>query len=361
MRLLIVDTCYPAFLAAHYSASPGLEREPYAVQWRALMDTFFGTADSYSHFLGELGHPAHEVVVNCVPMQRAWAREHGLTSHGVRRLFEQHVSGSEIIRRQVEDFRPDVLYVQNLSALSPPLLRELGRGRLVVGQIASEVPHPEQLEPFDLVLTSFPHYVPRFLARGIASEYFRIGFDPRALAAVGEVERDLDVVFVGSLSRGQHGLGNAVLAHAAGKLPLSVWGTGIDDWPRDAPIRGAYRGEAWGRDMLRVFARARIVLNRHIDVAEDNANNMRLFEATGMGALLLTDSKSNLEDLFSPGREVIAYEDVGDLVRRAGAYLEDVPGRERVANAGQRRTLGEHSYAHRMKELIPILERYASS
>ena len=29
------------------------------------MDTFFGTADAYSHYLDELGHVAHEVVVDC--------------------------------------------------------------------------------------------------------------------------------------------------------------------------------------------------------------------------------------------------------------------------------------------------------
>ncbi len=59
MRFLIVDTCYPAFLAAHYAASPGLDRRPYAEQWQALMATSFGTGDAYSHYLSELGHPVH--------------------------------------------------------------------------------------------------------------------------------------------------------------------------------------------------------------------------------------------------------------------------------------------------------------
>ena len=46
----------------------------------------------------------------------------------------------------------------------------------------------------------------------------------------------------------------------------------------------------------------RIVVNRHIDVAEGYANNMRLYEATGMGALLITDRGRNLGELFEPGR-----------------------------------------------------------
>src|SRR5437016_5538785 len=84
MRFLILDTCYPAFLRAHYAGRPELARRPYAEQWRALMDTFFGTADSYSHALLQLGHEAHEVVTNCGPVQDAWAREAGSLRGRVR-------------------------------------------------------------------------------------------------------------------------------------------------------------------------------------------------------------------------------------------------------------------------------------
>ena len=52
--------------------------------------------------------------------------------------------------------------------------------------------------------------------------------------------------------------------------------------------------EVWGLDMYRALARSKITINRHINVAENNANNMRLFEATGTGSLLITDRKDNL-------------------------------------------------------------------
>ena len=35
--------------------------------------------------------------------------------------------------------------------------------------------------------------------------------------------------------------------------------------------------------MYRVLRQSKIALNRHSDVAEDHANNMRLYEATGVG------------------------------------------------------------------------------
>src|SRR6185312_5656836 len=175
MRVLIVDTCYEAFLRAHYASTPGLAEQSYEHQWRKLMDTFFGTADAYSHYLQALGHPAHEVVINCEPLQAAWARENGL----------EDASSERVILAQVEAFRPDVVYLQNLHVLSDDTMDALRRGgAFVAGQIASEAPSPDRLRMFDLLLTSFPHFVEEFRSLGVDAEYFRIGFDPRVLAAV---------------------------------------------------------------------------------------------------------------------------------------------------------------------------------
>jgi spore maturation protein CgeB len=356
MRVLVVDTFYPAFVESHYRANPSLRDETYDVQWRSLMDTFFAKADAYSHYLGEQGHEAREVVADVEPLQLAWAREHGVRVP--RGRLRARTRLERIVAAQVESFRPDVLYVQNLSVLRADLLQRFGRDMLVVGQIASEAPPEHQLRAFDLILTSFPHYVERFRSLGVASEYLQLAFDSRVLDRVGRPPRDLDVVFVGALGRTQHSRGNALLDAAAARLPLAVWGREVEQRPAASALRRAYRGEAWGLDMLRLFARARVALNRHIDVAEDYANNMRLYEVTGMGALLLTDAKRNLGELFDVGREVVAYGNEDELVDLARYYLEHEDERAEIAAAGQRRTLSDHSYANRMRELVGILERY---
>jgi spore maturation protein CgeB len=239
--------------------------------------------------------------------------------------------------------------------LPPRTLRRLGRRRLLVGQIASELPEPAQLRPFDLVLTSFPHFVDRLRRLGPDAGYLRIGFDPRVLDHVDTRASREGVRFVGALGHGQHGRGNELLARASLRASIDFWGYGLDGWPDDSPVRRRYRGEAWGLDMYRVLAGAKIALNRHIDVAESYANNMRLYEATGMGALLLTDAKQNLGDLFAVGDEVVAYTDEDDLVERLHYYLEHEEERAAIAAAGQRRTMSRHLYSHRMAELADIL------
>jgi spore maturation protein CgeB len=354
MRILILDTYYESFLESHHRAHPELADAPYEQQWRALMSRFFGTADSYSHYLGELGHTAHEVVLNDRSLQGAWARERGLR----RRRFGRSAGwSSAVVDAQIEEFRPDVIYLQNLYALPVERLRELGRRHLVAGQIASESPAPELAAMFGLVVTSFPHFLPLFRGWGVPTEYLRIGFDRRVLNALPADERRDGAVFVGALGTAQHGTGNTVLERAAGLAPINIYGYGVEDWPESSPLRSRYRGEAWGLDMLRVLRHAKVALNRHIDVAGDSANNMRLYEATGVGTLLLTDLKQNLDQLFRVGAEVVAYMDADDLAAKIRHYLHADDERSAIAAAGQARTLAEHGYERRMVELAEILER----
>lgn len=356
MRILIVDTFYPAFLGDHYGRSPGLASRPYAEQWRALMGTFFGTADSYSYHLRPLGHEAHEVVANCSPLQSAWAGENAFRP-GRRRPHE------EIVLAQARDFSPDLVYVQDLHYLGRRALRALREiaGRLV-GQIASAPPSAGKLRLFDLILTSFPHYVDRFRRLGLRSELFRIGFDERVLTRLDEEEAPSgteSAVFVGALNRRRHRSGNSVLEQAARRAPIDFWGYGARGWPADSPVRTRYRGEAWGLDMYRVLRAGRIAVNRHIREADGYANNMRLYEATGVGTMLVTDAKANLADLFEPGREIVTYRSADELADVVNHYVTSDDERREIARAGQTRTLREHTYGRRMEELVSILETTA--
>jgi spore maturation protein CgeB len=158
------------------------------------------------------------------------------------------------------------------------------------------------------------------------------------------------------MNRTQHSSGNALLGEAAERAPIEFWGYSVDGWPPEATLRKAYRGEAWGLEMYRLLRSARVSLNRHIEVAEGYANNMRLFEATGVGTMLLTDMRRNLADLFEPGVEVATYEGLDDLVAKIEYYLEHENERAAIAAAGQRRTLAEHTWAQRMTELADALD-----
>ena len=83
---------------------------------------------------------------------------------------------------------------------------------------------------------------------------------------------------------------------------------------------------------------------------------MRLYEATGVGTCLLTDWKPNLHELFEPDKEVVAYQSPEECVEKIKWLLEHPEERERIAQAGQARTLQKHTFAQRAIQLNEIIQ-----
>jgi spore maturation protein CgeB len=131
-----------------------------------------------------------------------------------------------------------------------------------------------------------------------------LAFEPAILDVLPTAPAaDVDVSFVGSISV-DHRQRIALLEAVAKRHDLKLWGNRPQALAASSPLHRCFQGEVWGADMYQVLRRSRITLNSHIDLAGREAGNMRLFEATGVGAFLLTDFKDNLDTLFAPDREV---------------------------------------------------------
>lgn len=368
MRIMIVNEDYWPFVEDFYERNPALRTASYAEQHRARMATFFGMADSYSHHLNALSCDAWDVILNIEPMQRQWARENGVSRDEfqwsvrwdrgfIPRPYRRRDPAwrQRILTEQVKAFRPDVLYSMAMESVGSEFLRSVrGYYRIAVGQHAAPLPEID-IREYDLVLSSLPNLVDYFRAQGLRSERFRLGFDTRILCALDAAQPDGGVAFVGGLSS-YHARGTVVLEALCERAPVSVWGYGEDNLPTESAIRTAFKGGIWGLQMFETLRRSRIVFNRHIDVAARHANNMRLYEATGVGALLVTDHQDDIRELFEPDREVVTYRSIDECVERVMFYLENECARASIAAAGHARTMREHTYAHRMTELLEILQ-----
>ncbi len=346
MKCIFVNTYYPEFLRSVYSQNRNLERLNYASQLSLLHGTYFGESDFYSRNLRAAGWEAIDVIANCEPLQSEWGRERGLEGPPLGIAVEQ-------IRRET----PDVVYIHDMSIASEALIQAIRPyASLIVGQIASPVHPNTHLKGFDLIFTSFPHFASMFRSHGIASFYQPLAFEGKILENFDESERDLPVTFIGGISP-VHRKGTEFLEQLAHLTELHVWGYGADILPQDSLLRSRHHGPVWGTDMFNMLLRSQITVNRHIDAAGANANNMRLFEATGCGALLITDFKDNLQDLFEVGKEVVAYRTPQECAELILYYQRNEEEAKAIAKAGQTRTLREHSYANRMKQTSWVLQR----
>lgn len=366
MKILFVDNCYPDFLNR-------IDREIVEAgitSYDKMLDHYysyaFGTSDFYSKNMQKLGAEAKDIIINFDRLQRAWSQENSSFLNAttsalksipkVRNIYNL-LGNPLVLLAQIKKEKPDIVYVQCIGSLPPVLTKQIKKHtKLLVGQIASKLPPDKFFHNYDLVLSSLPNMVEAIRKIGIRSEYFKIGFESSVLDRIKPGAR-YDVTHLGGYGK-IHETRNKILEYVARKTRVDFWGYGVSNLSENSPIKKHFHGEAWGVDYYNILASSRITLTGHIEeVAGKYANNMTLYEATGCGALLMTDVKENLGDIFEVGKEVVAYSSPEDLSRKISYYLKHEEERQKIALAGQKRTLRDHTYQNRMVELKDILEK----
>jgi len=374
VKILIVDTYYDKYLEIFYKKNPDLKKCEYDFQLKALLNSNFGTSDAYSYYFNKNNWEACDLIVNCLFLQNEWCKNKDikiskLISKIPHKFLKLPIIGRklgnmngllDIAKEQIKAYKPEILYCQDLSFFPEEILLDIKKEnniRLIVGQIACPLPPQSFLKPYDLILTSFPHFVNRLRNDGKNCDYFKIGFDQRILSKTIQNERDIDFSFVGGISK-YHNYASKNIEYLIKNAKLQVYGYGANKLPFNSTIRRNHKGERWGLDMYNILSRTKISFNRHINVAENNANNMRLYEATGMGSLLLTDRKDNLRKLFEEDREIVTYESKEEALEKYNYLINRPEELANIAKAGQLRTLKDHSYENRIKELIQIINKH---
>lgn len=419
MRIVKVASYYGVYVRSFYRSHRGLQNRSYQEQLSAILRDCFSWADFFGAPLAKHGYETLEIIRDAEPLQRQWAREHGLTAD---------LKLEEITAAQIRDARPDVLWFEDSSDGPVTILQCLEhsgfRPPLVLGWTGSFIPNTEAFQKFDLTLSCAPETVEYLAARGARAEHLDHAFSPLVLERMKAPSTSQDVAFFGNIHRldGFHrdratvlesivtagravriytpqltaGTSNPILlafrvlkfmslypaklavyaiAHvlaAAGVPPRLLKRNRsfrrafeLDGPPKALPqpnelpsrlLHHAVR-PVFGLDMYTAIAASRVVLNVHADSSPRFASNMRLFEVTGAGSLLLSDWRPNLPKLFEPDFEMVAYRSVEECLDKIGWLLDHEGERVRIAAAGKARCLRDHTFDRRAERLNEIIRR----
>lgn len=82
--------------------------------------------------------------------------------------------------------------------------------------------------------------------------------------------------------------------------------------------------------------------------------NMRHFEITAAGGFLLCYQHPELANHFEIGKECAVFCNEQDLLEKIRYYLQHQDERIEIARAGQKRTLNENLYSHRLETLLAM-------
>ena len=110
-------------------------------------------------------------------------------------------------------------------------------------------------------------------------------------------------------------------------------------------------GQRLFEECAEVYRRSRIVFNT---AAVDDIN-MRCFEATATGAFLLTEWVPTLYECFKDGAHLATYKTMDEAIYKAGYYIKNEYERNQIAKAGMDHTLSHHTYQHRIKKILEVV------
>src|SRR6266487_243544 len=251
----------------------------------------------------------------------------------------------------------DVVLVFKGAGLAPAEVGELKRrfgGRWV--NWFPDDPHQLELSTrlapaYDCWFTHDSSSLARHRALGARAHYLAFGCDPEYLQPSSTLRQDarwtVPLVFVGS----RDDVREPVLRTLA-DAGLVAWGPG---WPR---------GPLYGADFVRALAGATVGVNVHQQFGErgDPARygtgaNMRVFELAAVGTPQLSDAKADIARHFTPDREIVLYRSVAELADRAHAMLADDTPRHHLGAAARERAVREHTWRHRLEELLTVTLR----
>ena len=174
-----------------------------------------------------------------------------------------------------------------------------------------------------------------------------------------------DIVFIGRLDGEYNDYRLIILDFLISNgVDINIWTRhNSEEFVHKYPlVKNQISGSAYGTDMYRIYAQSKIVLNMHnptvwsgssLSTAQ-SGGNMRLFEVPVTKTLQIADKCPR--DWFKDGDEIVLFKDNKDLLDKVSYYLHNDKERLRIAHNGYKRLLKEHTYEHRMKKFLNIVQ-----
>jgi spore maturation protein CgeB len=168
---------------------------------------------------------------------------------------------------------------------------------------------------------------------------------------------DADLSFLGNRLPDREARVEEFFLRAAALLPekrFLLGGSGWADKPLPDSVR--YLGHVFTGDHNAFNCTPRAVLNVSRDSMASNGWSpaTRVFEAAGAAACLITDAWQGIDLFLEPEKEVLVAKDGAEVA----ALVDSLdPHRAKViGQAALKRVLAEHTYAHRARQVVQILD-----
>lgn len=107
--------------------------------------------------------------------------------------------------------------------------------------------------------------------------------------------------------------------------------------------------------MKEIIKRSKINLNIYFEGTPMEGVSLRPYEITGSGGFLLSQYVKDYDNVFVNNKEMVYFKSPREMREKVRYYLNHKIEREKIARAGYKRTIKDHTYATRVKQLLSII------
>jgi spore maturation protein CgeB len=158
-----------------------------------------------------------------------------------------------------------------------------------------------------------------------------------------------DIVFAGNTYDYRHFLIRRLLD--AGCKNIKLYGNRPPRWA-DRDIKELFQHKFIVKEeKSRVFGEGAACINSTA-MTEGNSINCRAFEIAGAGGLQIMEYRPAIEDCFEPGKEIVTYSSIEELMDKILFYKSNVSASIAIRNAAHSRVISSHTYRHRLEEIL---------
>jgi spore maturation protein CgeB len=146
---------------------------------------------------------------------------------------------------------------------------------------------------------------------------------------------------------------------------FKIWGT---HWEGSLALRPFVQNDGAPfstEEMVKIINASKISLNLHSSAQHESTDpagdfvNPRLFEVASCGGFQLVDEREGLHSFFEPDSEIVTFRNLAELREKIDYYLAHEGDRAAIAERAQARALKEHTYRHRMTEMLDFIVAHA--
>ncbi|MDG4552986.1 MAG: glycosyltransferase [Candidatus Competibacter sp.] len=293
-----------------------------------------------------LEHPTQVFAINGnTPLSSLWAKWQEHTAGGSEWMLAR-------FERALARFRPELVLVAGVFGVPLDYYRLLyaqARRPVIAGLVGDRFPAADsraRADRCDRLYYTDTRFFKDAKAAGFTTggRYLPLAADPE-LFHPAHAARQPEVLFVASRTAFRETVVRGLEA------PARIVGTDWSDLAREDFHR--VRNRKIGRARLvRLYQRHVAVLNARNEANVEHGLNQRSFEPPACGAVVLNDDLVDLPRCFEPGREILVYRNADELNALIARLRREPEFADRVAAAGRRRVLAEHTYAHRITAIL---------